>query len=772
MAARASRSALRERLKHVLWAAAIALVLMLSTMLEPFDQFVWASQSRVIDRPASGDIVFVSSDEDIADQTAPKRREQLTETLKLLRRAGVSKVFIDTVFARPSEAIVDSNLNREMREWGPDLILVNRYTDRLTGRETVTRSTPAIAHNVPSIDGRRTISSFGFVWDLESSISTAEGAAPSLAAAMAGTDPDIDPRVIFYGINLDTIPAMSMGEVSSIAQHSLSDLRTDLAGKTVIIGSTNFRADPPFQIPGRFDVPGPVIHILAAETLLADLGDQLQPWWFWLATFLLVSCSASMRRSNSRHRAYAASVGLLAITVTLATYLEYYASISASLALLALYGSMRIRSHWQRSVRLVDDTTGLPTFAALDTDTNVATTNPTIVVARIHRFEEVRRTLPIELHAEYLTRIVDRLRAARPDEKIYAGPGHLIAWTMGEKDVNVIRDHLDGLRALFSAPLQVGNAQVDVGITFGVDTGSGPNVARRVATAVSAAEATNETYDPIGFADSNREEDLLWNISLQSRIDAALENGEIYLIFQPKVLLATREMVGVEALVRWNDPQRGLIPPDDFIKQCEHAGRMSHLTRHVLREACITGNDFCEGGMQIPVAVNISATLLHEFAIVDMVRAILEETGFEPRHLTLEVTETYRLSNMERAVEILAALKALGCKIAMDDFGVGAASLEALMCLPFDELKIDRLFTSAILKNQKAASIVKHVLKLGRDMNVVVVAEGVEDEETLIALRRDGCLVVQGFALARPMDATGLMASDWYRPVETLRKMV
>lgn len=772
MAARASRSALRERLKHVLWAAAISLVLMLSTMLEPIDQLTWVTQSRAVDRAASGDIVFVSSDEDIADSASPVRREELTNTLQSLRRAGVSKVFIDTVFSRPSDPVVDARLNREMRAWGPNLSLVNRYTDRLTGRETVARSTPAIAHGVPTIDGRRTISSFGLVWTIESSPAQAQDETSSLAAAMAGTGPEADQRLLFYGFNLDTIPELKMGQVPVMAQHDLGSLRADISGKTVIIGSTNFRADPPFQIPGRFDVPGPIIHILSAETLKAGLGKEVRPYWLWTFALLLIGASACLRLHRARRRAYAATIGLLVTAVVVTTVLEYYVSISAALTLLFCYGAMRIRSHWQQSVRLVDDASGLPTFAALDSDPTVAATSPAIIVARIHRFEEVRRTLPIDLHREYLTKIVDRLRAARPDEKIYAGPGHLIAWTMGEKDAQLIRDHLNGLRALFSAPLQVGDTQVDVGITFGVDMGSGSDVPRRVATAVSAAEATNETYDPINIAENNREEDLLWNISLQSRIDAALENGEIYLIFQPKILLATHEMVGVEALVRWNDPQRGLIPPDDFIKQCEHAGRMSHLTRHVLREACVTGNDLCDRGMQIPVAVNISATLLHESAIVDMVRSVLEETGFEPRHLTLEVTETYRLSNMERAAENLTALKALGCKIAMDDFGVGAASLEALMCLPFDELKIDRLFTSAILENEKAAAIVRHVLKLGRDMNVVVVAEGVEDEETLNALRREGCLVVQGFALARPMDAAGLIASDWFRPVETLRKMV
>ncbi len=123
---------------------------------------------------------------------------------------------------------------------------------------------------------------------------------------------------------------------------------------------------------------------------------------------------------------------------------------------------------------------------------------------------------------------------------------------------------------------------------------------------------------------------------------------------------------------------------------------MSHLTRHVLREGCKAGIAFEEQGLHIPVAVNISATLVHERDIVTMVSEVLRETGFDPRRLTLEITETYRISNFDRAADILSDLAALGPKISMDDFGVGAASLEALQRLPFSELKIDRSFIAAI----------------------------------------------------------------------------
>ncbi|MGB3165949.1 MAG: EAL domain-containing protein, partial [Alteraurantiacibacter sp.] len=387
-------------------------------------------------------------------------------------------------------------------------------------------------------------------------------------------------------------------------------------------------------------------------------------------------------------------------------------------------------------------------------------------------FEQVRRSLPKELHGEYVLRIIARLKAATQDAKIYRGDGHLIAWTMDEKDPALLQEHLEGLRALFSAPLIVGDRQVDVGITFGVDITPSPDVVRRLASAVAAAEQTNETFDPIAVADSTSEEDLIWNVSLQARIDAALSNGEIYLVYQPKIMVQTGEIVGVEALVRWKDPVKGHIPPDNFIRQCETAGRMAHLTRFVLENACRAGNAFAERGINLPIAVNISATLVHERAIVELVENVLSATGFEPRRLTLEITETYRISNIDIAAEILGELHALGPKISMDDFGVGAASLEALLRLPFDELKIDRLFTSRITSDRKAAGIVENILRLGKDLRIIVVAEGVEDAGTLTKLRDSGCLVAQGFGISRPVEFEKIVSYQADREKRLVQNMV
>ena len=191
-----------------------------------------------------------------------------------------------------------------------------------------------------------------------------------------------------------------------------------------------------------------------------------------------------------------------------------------------------------------------------------------------------------------------------------------------------------------------------------------------------------------------------------------------------------------------------------------------------LTEGCQSGVRFEEMGMHIPVAINISATLLHERAIVNMVRDVLEQTGLEPTRLTLEITETYRIANLDRAAEILNELHALGPKISMDDFGVGAASLEALVRLPFSELKIDRLFVDRMTSDPKALGIVRAVLQLGRESRITIVAEGVEDAETLNLLRDSGCTVAQGYHISRPVEFDRITDFQRLRPRSLKTNMV
>lgn len=748
MTSRQERKRSNERLRHAGWAGLIALVMWLLSVFSPIDQLIWMVQAKLANFEASGEIVFVGVERDPTDPAFPTRREELARAIASLQRAGAESLYVDLAFDQPSSKASDRALNEALRTFGKQAYLIrNLKTGLAADNDIIEHTTEAVGQGIRQVGGKRAFNILGIVWEMPRIVEQGDTALVSAPVSMAGIATDVGRHFpINYGFEVSSIPSTRL---SKILQTPPDELAARFAGKTIILGHLGPESE--FDIPGTIGIPGSIVYIYAAESLKAGYLETL-PAIAVLIAGMAALLGASLTRQAVARRLLYACVSLSApICFIVTTQLGIRPHLGDALALLLIYGAFRLRSKWKKQILLVDHETNLPSFAALEADRQVARDHPTIIVAKMHRFEEVRQTLPANLHSEYVLRIIDRLNAAAPDTTIYVGPGHAIAWHMAETDPTLVKDHLEGLRALFASPLQVGGEQVDVGITFGVDISPSRDVTRRLANAVAAAERTTETYLPILVAETKSEEELIWNISLQARIDAALENNEIFLAYQPKIRVDTGEMVGMEALVRWRDPVRGLIPPDSFIKQCEETGRMGHLTRHVLRAACRAGAELARQGAAPSIAVNISATLLHDRAIMTMIREVVAETGIEPRKLALEITETSRISDMDMARTNLQEMAAMGMIVSMDDFGVGSASFEALLRLPFSELKIDRIFIDPLGKDPKAMGIVRSMLELGRNLRLAVVAEGVEDQATLDLLRHAACPLAQGFGICRPV---------------------
>ena len=362
------------------------------------------------------------------------------------------------------------------------------------------------------------------------------------------------------------------------------------------------------------------------------------------------------------------------------------------------------------------------------------------------------------------------MRATERDLLLY-NENHYFGWHAPHNDARAIVDHLEGMRALFAAPLLVNDRKVDVGITFGIASIENDSSAV-VPSAVAASEEAIEASNPIILSDIDNEEEMLWNISMRARIDAAMETGEIYCLYQPKVDVRSGDLFGVEALVRWEDPERGSVSPAVFIPQCEKAGRMEDLTRYVLQSACSAGSLLHARGRYMSMSVNVSATMLNSTRIVTIVREVLQASRFEPSYLVLEVTETARINDLSIACDILGQLKILGVHISMDDFGVGAANFETFYRLPFDELKIDRLFVSNIIADPKARAIATSLIAMGNEARIAVVAEGVETTAELEMLMEIGCTQVQGYALSYPISLSKVLELQDKGPLKVLTKMV
>ncbi len=246
----------------------------------------------------------------------------------------------------------------------------------------------------------------------------------------------------------------------------------------------------------------------------------------------------------------------------------------------------------------------------------------------------------------------------------------------------------------------------------------------------------------------------LRNLQLRSELSSAIEQEQFRLLYQPIVDLQSGEVAGVEALIRWEHPEQGVVSPDQFIPVLEQTGQIIEVGRWVLSEACRQGAAWWADGHQIGVTVNASACQLEDAQFVDDVVTALSSSGLSPFALVIEITESNLMCTSETANRSLALLKEHGVRVAIDDFGTGYSSLSYLLQFTVDALKVDRSFVSAMDTSQHAKAVVRAVLELGRSLDLKVIAEGIEDSEQLALLRADGCRWGQGFLLSRPVAAS------------------
>jgi EAL domain-containing protein (putative c-di-GMP-specific phosphodiesterase class I) len=233
----------------------------------------------------------------------------------------------------------------------------------------------------------------------------------------------------------------------------------------------------------------------------------------------------------------------------------------------------------------------------------------------------------------------------------------------------------------------------------------------------------------------------------------ALDADQFYLAYQPTLDLSSMRPKGVEALIRWKHPERGIVQPDAFIPLLEETGMIAEVGRWVLQEASRQGAAWLAAGFPISMAVNVSGRQLDSDALIEHIRAALSASGLPPSALTIEITETTLMRNVEETARRLVAIKELGVRIAIDDFGTGYSSLAHLQRFPVDALKIDRSFISGIKENREGETLIHTLVQLGKALSIETFAEGIEQQQELKLLREEDCDNGQGFLFARPLEA-------------------
>jgi diguanylate cyclase (GGDEF)-like protein len=252
--------------------------------------------------------------------------------------------------------------------------------------------------------------------------------------------------------------------------------------------------------------------------------------------------------------------------------------------------------------------------------------------------------------------------------------------------------------------------------------------------------------------ESAMQDDVQSRMELEMDLREALENEQYFLVYQPTFELQSMSPTGVEALLRWNSPRRGVVQPDDFVPLLEETGMIGEVGGWVLREACRQGAAWRAAGYGVGMAVNVSARQLDTDEFIADVRDALALSGLEPQALTLEITETTIMRNAEETVVRLKAVKELGVRIAIDDFGTGYSSLSHLQQFPVDALKIDRSFIARLTQSPEGETLIRTLVQLGKAMSIETLAEGIERQGELTLLQSEECDLGQGFLFARPLD--------------------
>jgi diguanylate cyclase (GGDEF)-like protein/PAS domain S-box-containing protein len=316
---------------------------------------------------------------------------------------------------------------------------------------------------------------------------------------------------------------------------------------------------------------------------------------------------------------------------------------------------------------------------------------------------------------------------------------------------------VEQLLGLFEEPFELNGIPIQLTVSVGavMDGSSGGDAVTLLRMAETAMQRVKENgKNDYLFYSSDLERADLNNLKLHHELKRGLQNGEFVLHFQPQIDLKNGRIAGLEALVRWNHPERGLITPVEFVGAAEESGFIVGLGDWVLEEACRQNKAWQDAGLPpVPVSVNLSLRQFMQRNLVGKIADTLAKTGLDPAHLDLEITESMTM-DVERAVQILRELKELGVTISIDDFGTGYSSFHHLKTFPIGRIKIDRQFLSDVGRNPGDAAIAAAIIMMGHSLNLKVTAEGVESEEQVRFLRQHRCDEIQGYYASPPLPAS------------------
>jgi EAL domain-containing protein (putative c-di-GMP-specific phosphodiesterase class I)/CHASE2 domain-containing sensor protein len=753
---RASAQALIRKRQLLLWLALVSLLVGIAEFGAPLDLTLHTLRDKARAQPVSGRLIVVGVDDESLSTVGPWpwNRQRLATMTQRLFDAGAKRVFLN-IFLRPMEAAGDGRLVEVIQRHPGRVFVANGVDDGGDmARARLILPMPQVAkvagivsedkwlrfwNGVPTLDYKRRIEGLPY---------------KSMESAIAGVEGQVDEQFpIDYSFRVSSIPYIS-------AARLLTDPRAaeKVRGRDVLIGVNSPTVGDMLSVPGQGRAARPFIVALGAETLWH--GRPLVLGW-WPGWCFAACVAAYMLYSNRRFGPSivgGAGVGVILFAPLL---LEREGIVVDTAPALILILSAAGASAWQRfgarkrSQGATNPVSGLPTVTTIlhgdETDPG------TLVAVRVRHFIDIVSALPPDRERELLKQIVTRMTLGTGGAQLLHGDDGNFFWLAPPAEQPTVIDQFKALQLIFRTPIQVGDRSFDVDVAFGMDQEAHMPLSHRIASALAAAHAASQqgigwkVHDP---ASSGAKE---WTLSLLGELDQAIQNGQVWVAYQPKMDMATRAFVGAEALVRWTHATRGPINPAEFVDVADRHGRIGKITTFVLEDAAQLVKDARQWIPHFTVSVNISPSQLTNRDVIDMVKDVLERHEIPAESLMLEVTETAAMAEERLAQDLLEELRAMGVGLSIDDYGTGMSTLEYLRRIPACELKVDRRFATSLATSAADQAVMRSTIELAHALGMKVVVEGIEQAETLYMLASMGCDMGQGYHIGRPVDGPALL---------------
>lgn len=385
-----------------------------------------------------------------------------------------------------------------------------------------------------------------------------------------------------------------------------------------------------------------------------------------------------------------------------------------------------------------------------------------ILMLDIDDFKKVNDTLGHYSGDRLLKQVVSRLEGVVRKSDTLARVGGdefaiLMQMSSGQENIEGV---IKKIQKIFIEPFSIEGLSIEIQSSIGVvlfpDHGKElETIMQRASVALYAAKQDSRKF---ALYSTQLDKNSPHRLTMMGELRHAIQNDELVLYYQPKINLKLKRIIGAEALVRWNHPEHGFLPPDEFIPMAERTGLIKPLSIWVLNTALSQAEKWHRQNLKLSVAVNLSPVTFLDTELPNLIIGMLSQYEVPPEYVTLEITEGSMIKDPTLALEIMNRLSETGIKISIDDFGTGYSSLAYFKKLPTSEVKIDKSFVTDMLNNKNDAVIVRSIIDLGHNLSLNVVAEGVENRKTALGLKKMGCDVLQGYYINRPMSNEDFMA--------------